>query len=166
MSALFCTLVDLRSLLILLIGFTFAANVHSHADKSVADNSDRKVNHGMVRYVVDGDSLYLTGLETQIRLWGIDAPERNEAGFTAARNALKTLVLGSHISCITMDIDDYHRIVARCVLTEADSATLSMQEDGSFDIEPSLVEINNVMLMGGSVREYCYFSHGYYGFCQ
>lgn len=166
MSALFFTLVDLRSNLILLIGFVLAASVHSQADKSVADNSDSRVNHGMVRYVVDGDSLYLIGLETQIRLWGIDAPERNEAGFTAARNALKTLVLGSHISCITMDIDDYHRIVARCVLTDEDSATLSMQEDGRLDIESSLVEINNAMLMGGTVREYCYFSHGYYGFCQ
>ncbi|NNC54748.1 MAG: hypothetical protein HKO07_03390 [Pseudomonadales bacterium] len=30
------------------------------------------------RYVVDGDSLYLAGVKAQIRLWGVDAPERGE----------------------------------------------------------------------------------------
>ena len=41
------------------------------------------------RYVVDGDSLYLQGIKKQIRLWGVDAPERNEKGFKQATAALR-----------------------------------------------------------------------------
>jgi len=32
---------------------------------------------GAVIRVVDGDSLYLEGVTAQIRLWGVDAPERD-----------------------------------------------------------------------------------------
>ena len=50
---------------------------------------------GAVVRVVDGDSLYLESLETQIRLFGVDAPERSE-----------------------IERDRYDRIVARCFMKD------------------------------------------------
>ncbi len=49
---------------------------------------------GTVASVIDGDTLVLRGLEGSIRLWGIDAPERDETGFLAAKTALVRVVQG------------------------------------------------------------------------
>ena len=54
---------------------------------------------GVVRHVVDGDSLYIEGVEPQIRLWGVDAPERDEEGYKAATDALTRLAKGKRIIC-------------------------------------------------------------------
>lgn len=98
--------------------------------------------------VVDGDSLYLKGLDTQIRLWGVDAPERDETGYDAARNSLRKLALGRELRCETKDIDKYNRIVARCY----DSA--------------SGLELNREQIRRRVAKEYCYFSRNYYGYCR
>jgi len=98
--------------------------------------------------VVDGDSLYLKGLETQIRLWGVDAPERDEPGYEAARNSLRRLALGRELRCETKDIDKYDRIVARC-----------------FDAVSGL-ELNREQIRRKVAKEYCYFTQNYYGYCR
>ncbi|MDG1938177.1 MAG: hypothetical protein P8I62_04925, partial [Pseudomonadales bacterium] len=69
-----------------LIFFVAFLNTESRADqkKIVAP----KTWTGVVRHVVDGDSLYLVGVKRQIRLWGVDAPELDESGYAAARRAL------------------------------------------------------------------------------
>jgi len=98
---------------------------------------------GKVRYVVDGDSLYFHGHEVQIRLWGVDAPEKNEAGFNSAKNALNAFANGQVLTCQIMDTDRYGRVVARCFL-----------KDGQ--------EINRLMIESGAAVEYRRFSNGYY----
>ena len=98
---------------------------------------------GRVRYVVDGDSLYIDGHKPQIRLWGVDAPEKSESGFEAAKKALAGFFHGRHISCQLMDTDKYGRTVARCFLS-----------DGR--------EINRMMIESGTASEYMRFSKGFY----
>ena len=98
---------------------------------------------GTVRRVVDGDSIYLAGHEPQVRLWGVDAPEQDEAGYDAATATLTRLAEGQRVTCQQMDRDQYGRTVARCFLS-----------DGQ--------EINRTMIESGTATEYVRFSRGFY----
>ncbi|MBT8140502.1 MAG: thermonuclease family protein [Gammaproteobacteria bacterium] len=100
------------------------------------------------RYVVDGDSLYLEGFKPQIRLWGVDAPERGEAGYQAARSKLQQLALDKPLRCERVDIDKYQRVVARCFIDAQGG-----------------IEINRALIDSGVAKEYCWFSKGQYGHC-
>ncbi len=102
---------------------------------------------GAVRYVTDGDTFSLRGVERPIRVWGLDAPERNERGASAATSTLRRLVTGQSLTCRVRDIDRYGRIVGQCFL--ADGRDVAAQ-----------------MIAAGVAREYCYFSGGYYGTCR
>lgn len=99
---------------------------------------------GNVRYVVDGDSLYLRGRSQQVRLWGVDAPESGERGFQAATDYLFLIAQGKRLECRQIDVDRYGRSVARCFLA-----------DGR--------EVNRLMIESGKTREYLYFTRGFYG---
>ena len=127
---------------VILVGLWLAQFVLGPADKVSSEDGFKKV----VR-VVDGDSLYLEGESRQIRLWGVDAPETDEAGYLSATNSLKQVALGKHVSCTQMDVDHYQRIVARCVL-----------QDGS--------EINRIQINNSAIKEYCRFSKNFYGTCR
>ncbi len=98
---------------------------------------------GRVSYVVDGDSLYIHGHKPQIRLWGVDAPEKSESGFQAATDYLFLIAQGQHITCLIITTDRYGRIVARCFL-------------------PDGREINRLMIESGKTREYHRFTKGFY----
>ncbi len=98
---------------------------------------------GKIARVVDGDTFYLEGLPTRIRLWGVDAPERDEEGFDEATAMLATLVYGKTLSCEHVDIDPYRRIVARCYF-----------DDGS-DLSESMID-------SGAAEEFLRFTRGYY----
>ncbi len=98
---------------------------------------------GQVVRVVDGDSLYLQGHPVQIRLWGVDAPERHEPGYQSAADYLYSIAHGKRVDCLQMDEDKYGRAVARCFLRSGD-------------------ELNRLMIVSGRAREYKRFSHGFY----
>ena len=75
----------------------------------------------------DGDSLSVG--TTEVRLYGIDAPElgqrckrRSESWDcgAAARNALARLVTGQTVMCWSVDVDDYGRTLARCIANGVD----------------------------------------------
>lgn len=77
--------------------------------------------------VVDGDGLVLAG--EQIRLWGIDAPERRQrcerggrpyACGAEAKAALAALVRRGPVACVPVDRDRYGRTVARCAVDGVD----------------------------------------------
>ena len=78
--------------------------------------------------VVDGDSLRKG--ETDIRLYGIDAPEYRQtcrdkqnseyACGKSAANALRGLVKGQEISCSSIETDRYGRAVAVCKIGDVD----------------------------------------------
>ncbi len=102
---------------------------------------------GVVRHVTDGDTLSLGGVDRAIRVWGLDAPERDERGASAATSTLQRLIAGQSLTCRVRDIDRYGRIVGKCFL-------------------PDGRDIAAQMIAAGVAREYCYFSGGYYGTCR
>jgi hypothetical protein len=99
---------------------------------------------GAAARIIDGDTFYLEGNETRLRLWGVDAPEKNEPGAAEATEALTNLLAGRTLACEEMDRDRYARIIARCTL-----------DDGR-DIARVLIDI-------GAVTEMTRYSGGYYG---
>lgn len=133
---------------LLFVPFTFVINSHADEKKSSALETYTSV----VRHVVDGDSLYLVGVKRQIRLWGVDAPELKKPGYFAARNALMKKVKGKRLRCVTQDHDRYGRIVARCFMAASNN-------------KPAL-DINEWMLKSRTAKEYCYFTKGFYGYCN
>ena len=78
--------------------------------------------------VIDGDSLKLG--ESEIRLYGIDAPEARQTCKTAegrkwkcgaeAERLLKQLTSRGPVRCVGEDTDRYGRLVARCYDGETD----------------------------------------------
>lgn len=98
---------------------------------------------GRVTGIVDGDTFYVEGAPARIRIWGLDAPERDEEGYSEATDALRRFSYGRLVSCKTIDHDRYGRIVARCYL-------------------PSGEDVAALMIESGTATEYEYFSKGYY----
>jgi endonuclease YncB( thermonuclease family) len=162
--------VSLVYLLVFIAPYSFGFS-HLPADKLAPPQAaDKKLPApiiGLARYVVDGDSLYLAGEKRQIRLWGVDAPERDEAGFDAARSVLKKLALNKRLQCWQQDIDRYGRIVARCwpVSEKSNSDDQSNATQAPDKLLDKSLEINRLMIKSGSAIEYCFFTDGYYGFC-
>lgn len=75
----------------------------------------------------DGDSL-LVG-ETEVRLFGIDAPEFDQACTRggkswscggAAADQLMSLVTGKDIECVSMGVDEHGRTLGRCTVAGTD----------------------------------------------
>lgn len=67
-------------------------------------------------YVVDGDGLLLK--KTEIRLFGVDAPEMNHPYGKNAKKALIKLCKGQTIRAEIVGKDTYDRSVARCYLSD------------------------------------------------
>ncbi len=68
---------------------------------------------GKVVSVFDGDSMQLLvdGRQVDVRIHGIDAPERSQAFSTVARRALANLVFGKTVDVDTVETDRYGRRV-------------------------------------------------------
>jgi endonuclease YncB( thermonuclease family) len=82
-----------------------------------------------VTHIADGDSL--RSGELRIRLFGIDAPEKNQqctdangadwACGMAAQKALETLVANTpYLQCDLIDVDRYRRVVMQCFAGKTD----------------------------------------------
>ncbi len=127
-----------------LIGSLFRRKSRDYDEK---ERQEGAVFQGVCRRVIDGDSLYISGVGQQIRLWGVDAPEVDEAGYRAATKTLKRLAHRKILRVEEVTRDKYGRIVGRCFL-----------DDG--------VEINRLMIVSGTADEYCRFTKGYYGTCD
>lgn len=99
-----------------------------------------------VSKVLDGDTFTLSGQSRHIRVWGLDAPEWNDQGGSAATATLSQLISGKRLRCAVVDIDRYGRLVAQCFL-------------------PDGQDIAWAMIQSGVASEYCRYSRGYYGTC-
>ena len=73
---------------------------------------------GTVTHVRDGDTIVVG--KQPIRLNGVSAPERNEAGGREATAFMKRLVLGKKLTCVDNGERTYDRLVARCYLNGKD----------------------------------------------
>lgn len=99
-----------------------------------------------VSKILDGDTFTLSGVSRRIRVWGLDAPEWNHPGGSAATATLRKLISGKHLRCQLRDMDRYGRHVAQCFL-------------------PDGRDIAAEMIRAGVATEYCRYSRGYYGTC-
>lgn len=99
-----------------------------------------------VSKILDGDTFTLSGESRRIRVWGLDAPEWNHPGGSAATATLRGLITGKRLRCAVLDMDRYGRLVAQCFLS-----------DGR--------DIAAEMIRSGAAREYCRYSRDYYGTC-
>lgn len=100
---------------------------------------------GRVTWVSDGDTFKVSGHNWPIRVWGLDAPERDTSKGEASRAFVTDLVKGKTVTCEKVVIDKYKRTVAKCFLGEDDIASM--------------------VLDAGFAQEYCSFTRGYYGHC-
>lgn len=89
----------------------------------------------------DGDTIRMG--EARIRLWGFDAPERGqicalpggsylEAG-RHATEALAAFIGNQFVTCETVDIDRYGRVVATCAVAGADLGSMMVRSDWAWD---------------------------------
>lgn len=102
-----------------------------------------KYHKGHVSFVIDGDTLILTGSKLRLRLWGVDAPENGERGAQEATSLLKRLCEGKPIKYIVIDQDRYGRTVARVFLKSG-------------------LELNKAMIESPHASEYMRYSKGFY----
>lgn len=79
-------------------------------------------------YVVDGDSLVIR--KTQVRLFGVDAPEMNHPYGKKAKWALVALCKGQTIRAEVTDTDDHGRTVAKCSLPDGRDLSAEMVKQG------------------------------------
>jgi endonuclease YncB( thermonuclease family) len=112
----------------------------------VAQAENAPVLEARVSKVLDGDTFTLMGESRRIRVWGLDAPEWNHRGGSAATSTLRSLISGERLHCAVLDIDRYGRLVARCLL-------------------PDGRDIAAEMILSGAATEFCRYSRGYYGTC-
>ncbi|HYE01425.1 MAG TPA: thermonuclease family protein [Alphaproteobacteria bacterium] len=98
---------------------------------------------GPAEIVTDGDSLWVAG--RMVELWGIDAPEpdqaclRNGAEYdcgSEARDALGALVGGQVLTCAAVDRDEMNRVIARCSVAGNDLGALMVGSGQAIAMEP------------------------------
>ncbi len=87
----------------------------------------RKIIQGRA-YVVDGDTVIIQ--KTQIRLFGVDAPEMNHPYGIKAKWALFNLCKGEVIRAEITDLDHYGRTVAICRLPDGRDLAAEMVKCG------------------------------------
>lgn len=66
-----------------------------------------------VERVIDGDTLLVAG-GLKIRLWGIDAPEKDEPLYKHSALLLEQLIADKEITCKFIEFDRYQRSVMQC----------------------------------------------------
>ncbi|MDN5788322.1 MAG: thermonuclease family protein [Pseudorhodobacter sp.] len=95
--------------------------------KSARSSPTNPVLHGSA-YVVDGDTLVI--LKTQIRLFGVDAPEMNHPYGRNAKWALVSLCKGEKVKAEVIAEDAHGRAVARCYLQDGRDLSAEMVKLG------------------------------------
>ena len=83
--------------------------------------------------VIDGDTLRVAG--QKVRLQGLAAPELDEPGGEAAKNALIELIKGQHVTCQLDGTTSYDRVVGICYAEGKDLAAVLIRWGFARDCE-------------------------------
>lgn len=96
-------------------------------EKTAREALEKPVLRGTA-YVVDGDTLTIA--KTQIRLFGVDAPELDHPYGKKAKWALVKLCKGQSIRAEVTEVDTHGRTVARCYLPDGRDLSAEMVKQG------------------------------------
>jgi len=80
-----------------------------------------------VDYVIDGDS-FVTEDGTTVRLFGIDAPEKDEPYYQTATITLESLIEDEALECTFVEKGKYQRDVMRCYVGDDDVAAIMVEK--------------------------------------
>ena len=69
-----------------------------------------------VSKVIDGDSFRTKSRKNPVRLANVDAPEKDQTGFSKAKNQLSNLIQGDEVIIDTVARDKFGRSVANVYL--------------------------------------------------
>ena len=129
----------MRKLPCILLSAAFAMLFVAACDSKPADRptvtaaSGDRLEHVLVDYVKDGDSfvgLY-DGRLIEVRLFGIDAPERGQPFSNVSKQAASKLLDGKIITLLVRDTDRYQRLVAEVFLDgQQPSVNQQLVEEG------------------------------------
>ncbi len=87
---------------------------------------------GKVVRIVDGDTVHVfegEGVQTKIRLHGIDTPERAQPYYRTARDALDEMIAGKQVGVQVIDTDRYGRTVG-VIYLDGRNINLAMVQGG------------------------------------
>lgn len=104
-----------------------SSRVSRFDDKHAAHLSKPRVLSGSA-WITDGDTITIQ--KTQIRLYGIDAPELNHPYGQKAKWALHKLCNGNTIRAEVTDVDHHGRTVAKCYLPDGRDLSAEMVKMG------------------------------------
>lgn len=96
-------------------------------EASSRSNEDRTILQGSA-FVIDGDTIVIQ--KTQIRLFGVDAPELDHPYGKKAKWALVMLCKGQTVRAEVTDIDGHGRTVAKCYLQDGSDLSAEMVKQG------------------------------------
>lgn len=95
--------------------------------KTAAPQQDGRVLQGAA-YVTDGDTIVIK--KTQIRIFGVDAPELDHPYGQKAKWAMVKLCKGQTVRAEITEEDAYGRTVARCFLPDGRDLSAEMVKQG------------------------------------
>ncbi len=126
-----------------IVSFLVTAATAAESNATEISSEDTRIDLKVER-VIDGDTIVADG--RKIRLWGINAPEKNEDYYQAAKLFLESLLKDGEVSCKLIDIDKYQREVMHC---------FSQGDD-----------LGSLLVQVGLAEDFKTYSSGYYGFEQ
>lgn len=112
-------------------GETYQGNSEVERQPFDAQSAEKQPNETFLQgpaYIVDGDTLVIQ--KTQIRLFGVDAPELDHPHGKNAKWALVTLCKGETIRAEVSEQDAYGRTVAKCYLQDGRDLSAEMVKLG------------------------------------
>ncbi|MDY3551375.1 thermonuclease family protein [Gemmata sp. JC717] len=77
---------------------------------------------------IDGDTLRCG--DERVRLARIDTPERKEAGFRQAKDAMELLIQGERVRCVVKRREKYGRLLGECSTADVPSLSDEMLRRG------------------------------------
>ena len=109
---------DKRKILFIILSVIFITSI---CVNTINAHKNEKTDY--VTKVIDGDTIKVSGLNSNVRLWGVDTPELKTAKGKSVKTAVQKLLLNKKV---TLDIDDkrnhdhYGRFLAKVYLNGKD----------------------------------------------
>lgn len=101
-------------LMLLVCLFSFPVHAELQDGGRATINAEQQDNYKQMTFerIVDGDTFVASG--KKIRMWGINAPEKNQVHYLASKLYLEVLLKKGDLRCKYIEDDKYQRAVMHC----------------------------------------------------